>query len=166
MALALGFAVLLDVLLAATFVWTAWLAPAVQTAGWLTLAAIWISAAWAAARTGDDHRTAPAEHAGEDLFQTAQTQYLQGNWFEAERTLERLLSADARDVEARLMLATLLRHTGRLDEAREHVKKLRRLEGAERWQQELDDESRRLAAAESPSAVENLPGQTAVAEAA
>lgn len=166
MALALGFAVLLDVLLAATFVWTAWLAPAVQTAGWVTLGAIWISAAWAAARTGDAQHSAPGEHAGEDLFQTAQTQYLQGNWFEAERTLERLLSAAARDIEARLLLATLLRHTGRLDEAREHVKKLRRLEGAERWQQELDDESRRLAAAECPTAADNPPVQATVAEAA
>ena len=38
-------------------------------------------------------------------------EYLRGAWFEAETLFGRLVAQDQRDVDARLMLASLLRHT-------------------------------------------------------
>jgi hypothetical protein len=66
--------------------------------------------------------------------------YLKGNWFEAEYFLSGLLAANPRDVDAALMLATLLRHTGRFDEALEGLARLERCEDAERWHWEIGRE--------------------------
>jgi cytochrome c-type biogenesis protein CcmH/NrfG len=68
-----------------------------------------------------------------------------GNWFEAEVTLNKLLTRNVVDVEARLMLATLLRHTGRFQEAGEQLGRLSRMDGAERWQMEITRQRTRLA---------------------
>ena len=54
--------------------------------------------------------------------------------------LEQLVKADARDIEARLLLATLFRRTGRLEEARAALDKLSRSQGAEKWELEIQRE--------------------------
>ena len=48
------------------------------------------------------------------------------------------------DVDAHLLLASLLRHTKRLNEAREQLQRLERLDGAEKWQMEIGREHLRL----------------------
>jgi thioredoxin-like negative regulator of GroEL len=73
----------------------------------------------------------------EDLFNAAQNEYLKGNWYEAEVALNRLLDGNILDVEARLMLASLLRRTGRGDEAATQLARLSRTDGAERWRLEI-----------------------------
>ena len=64
--------------------------------------------------------------------------------YQAEVTLRRLLRADSQDVDSRLMLATLLRRTGRLDEARRELARLEQLEGSEKWQLEIEQEHKRI----------------------
>ena len=52
-------------------------------------------------------------HYNDELFCRAQEEYVKGRWFEAESLLLRLLADDPADVEGRLLLATLYRHTRR-----------------------------------------------------
>jgi hypothetical protein len=90
------------------------------------------------------------DEAGQDLFRSAQSEYLRGNWFQAEAILLRLLERDPRDAEARLLLATLLRHTKRFKEAREQLACLARFESAERWTEEIEREQGFLSASQTP----------------
>ena len=85
-----------------------------------------------------------------DLFRQSLDHYLQGNWFEAQRALGCLLRKNRRDVEARLMLATLLRHTGRPEEAARQLEVLVRLDEARKWELEIRHEWNMLAAARGP----------------
>ena len=140
LALALAFAVLLNILLAASLVWTEWLSADVLAAGWLTAAVVWTGAAWAGWRmqeTDDDADGLAEMSARDKLFCEAQTQYLQGKWVETEAALKKLLKKDRRDVEARLMLSTLWRHTERREESLSEVEFLARTEEASEWAREL-----------------------------
>jgi hypothetical protein len=74
------------------------------------------------------------------LFREALGEYLKGHWLEAEASLGLLLRHDPRDVEARLMLASVFRHTSRLPQARRQLVALSRLEGAEKWRTEITAE--------------------------
>lgn len=91
----------------------------------------------------------------EATFSRATEQYLKGDWFEAERLWGVLLKVDPRDLDARLMLATLFRHTKRLDEAAEQLTMLERFEGAEAWELEIRRERELLL-----EACENTSEQT------
>jgi hypothetical protein len=90
--------------------------------------------------------------ADEDLFNAAQNEYLKGNWYEAEVALNRLLDRNLLDVEARLMLASVLRRTGRRDEAAAQIARLGRTDGAERWHLEIARLKQRIADDESEPA--------------
>ena len=57
--------------------------------------------------------------------------------FEAERLLGEILQLRPRDAEARLMLATLLRHNRRYGEALEQLSRLELLEDARTWRREI-----------------------------
>ena len=54
-------------------------------------------------------------------FSEALDHYLKGDNYQAEQILEGLLRRNVRDLDARLMLATLLRRDRRFDEATEHL---------------------------------------------
>jgi hypothetical protein len=137
LAVAIGAALLLNTTLLATFVWTELVASDLRIIFWAVLTVVWsgsagISAWW-------DHRqgSQPATDPNANPFSKALDDYLKGDWFEAERGLNGLLRRDRRDVEARLMLATLLRHTKRFDEATRQLNILVRLEGAQKWELEI-----------------------------
>jgi predicted Zn-dependent protease len=144
--LALAFAALVNFALVASFVWTELFPAAVRKSVWLAVAAVWVGSAVAArwrdtTAGGNDDTTRPG-----DPFGDAAEQYLKGNWFEAECLLADLLRRDPRDVDAGLMLATLYRHTGRLDEASNQLDHLERLDEAAKWALEISRERRLLAA--------------------
>jgi len=63
--------------------------------------------------------------------------YLQADWFESERALRRLLEENPRDLDAGLMLATLLRRTGRPGEAERELDRIERFDGSEKWELEI-----------------------------
>ena len=66
--------------------------------------------------------------------------YLKGDNYQAEQILEGLLRRNIRDLDARLMLATLLRRAKRIDEATQHLDMLVRFEGTEKWELEIQQE--------------------------
>lgn len=147
---AVAFALLIDALLLATWVWTELLPKAIVAGGWGIAAVIWGAAAyrnlrWPTAPPGSEP---PA--GGAALFAVAQVAYLRGNWLEAEMLFRRLLAADRGDADALLMLASLHRHTGRPAEARHVLGQLERLEAAEKWAPEIQHERRLLARAGPP----------------
>jgi len=152
LALAFGFGLLLNLLLAVTFVWVKLLAPPLVTVGWLALAVLWVLSVLGTRRAALQSAEAESAPAGEDLFRSAQSEYLRGNWFQAEAFLQRILEQNPRDAEARLLLATLLRHTRRASEAREQLGCLQRFESADSWQVEIAREREFLAAAETQPA--------------
>lgn len=130
--LAVGFGVLLDLALLTTLIWTDVVGASVRAAAWLLIGVIWL--AWLAA---SNQRTAEDDSNPEPLFQQAVTEYLKGNWLAAERLLHRLLKLNDHDAEARLTLATLLRRTGRLDEASRQLDLLARQDNALKWAPEI-----------------------------
>src|SRR5207248_1945092 len=73
-------------------------------------------------------------------------EYLQGNWFEAERICRELLADEPRDAEAGLLLASVLRCSSRLSEAREALDRLAQSTPADRWSREIAVERERIAA--------------------
>jgi len=80
----------------------------------------------------------------EHLLIKAQTEYLQGDWYEAEKSLLLMLQEQPLDADARIMLASLYRHTKRPDLARRELKRLRQQEPTGKWQMEIEHELQRL----------------------
>jgi hypothetical protein len=140
--LAIGFGVLVNLLLAASFVWVELVSSDHLRLGWLATAALWGVSAVITLRWKINHTAPRAMATAEALFREALSEYLQGNWFEAESRLNQLLGRWSGDVEARLLLATLLRHTRRHDAAGEQLERLERLKDAEHWKQEIAAERR------------------------
>jgi len=58
---------------------------------------------------------------------------LKGDGYQAEQILEDLLRRNVRDLDARLLLATLLRRAGRVDDATRQLDTLACFEGADKW---------------------------------
>jgi thioredoxin-like negative regulator of GroEL len=114
---------------------------------WVLTGLVWAGSA-AYARYGDRRRAVPSDPSA-DVYVEAREQYLKGNWFEAECLLTRILQRNPRDLEARLLLATLLRHTGRRDEAANQLDRLERFEGSGKWGLEISRERQQLQAAKT-----------------
>lgn len=152
LALAAGFAVLLNGSLLATFVWVELLDSRQLQLAWLATGGVWAGSAVVSAWYG--RGLAPRRRsAAEAMFREALHEYLKGNWFEAERILGRLLRLQPRDVEARLLLATLLRRTGRPQEAGEQLARLELAEDASKWAREIAEEKKLMVAAGRPDAI-------------
>jgi cytochrome c-type biogenesis protein CcmH/NrfG len=78
------------------------------------------------------------------LFRRASREYLNGNWIKAEQLLTHLIRLNARDVDAQLMLASLLRRTGQLTEAAGRLRRLEATDGFEKWRSEIARERQML----------------------
>ena len=138
--------VALNSLLVTTFVWRDVVTAEQRIILWSVLLIGWIAGAsysvWFDRRDLARRTTSTGT-----LFERALDAYLKANWFEAERALYRLLQDNDHDLDARLMLATLFRHTKRYDEATRQLNLLVRLDGAYRWSQEIQREGQLLAEA-------------------
>lgn len=159
--LALGLGVLLNVAVLATFGWTELLTPSLRNGLWIGTGILWlISVVYAANWDANPHLGRhPAD--GIDHFGEALSYYLKGNWFEAERLLTTLLEGRPHDLDARLLLATLLRHTGRWEEAAGELDRIEGQDGAWKWDLEIRRERQWLAEARAEAA-----GPAAAAEGA
>jgi len=170
---AVGFTALLNVLLLATLVFGEWLTLDTRLIVGGALVTVWLLARWqsraerrangigaatntrtgARAGTGDqgDEQAASGRHVGQvaeerdQLFREAQGHYVRNDWVATEQVLLRLLKQDARDVESRLMLATLWRHQQRSSEALRQLDRIDRLEAASMWQHEIAAERMAIA---------------------
>ena len=145
LALALGFALLLNLVLLTTFVWTELVVPGVGVIAWFVVAGFWLVSFVGFLRTGIGRANSAA--AQEDLFPTAIAEYLKGNWYDVEQICQRLLRRNDHDVDAQLLLATACRHTVRYDEAQRRLEHLATLDAAGKWAWEIRDEFERLQAA-------------------
>lgn len=144
LALALVFVLVADFAVCATWVWDELLGPGRERTIWIACAAAWLALTLVSLR-----RTARgAEALGgseSDLYPAALAEYLKGNWVEAEVLARQLLAGRPSDVEAALLLAAVLRHTTRIDEARTTLDELVRWDRAAVWQTEIDVEYQRVA---------------------
>jgi hypothetical protein len=149
LAVALGAAGVLDLWLLVSFGWSELIGSSGRSIGWVAFAVAWLAAAGFSIRL---HRRqlamAQANH-GRDPYVEALDHYLKGDYYQAERLWEGLLRRNGRDLDARLMLATLLRRSGRIDEAVRHLDVLECLEGAGKWSFEIQGERRRLTEAKN-----------------
>ena len=143
LAFAVAAAVVLNAGLLGTWFWTGVFAPGLRIICWVCVGAAWSLSvgywAWA-----DRRKTVPGGRTAGTVFEEALGDYLKGNWFDAERKLNVLIHRDEHDLEARLLIATLLRHTKRFDEATNQLNLLARLDGAHRWASEIHREGELL----------------------
>jgi hypothetical protein len=140
MALALGTAAVLDLLLLVSFGWSELIGPGLRNTLWTLFGVAWILGAFWSARHCGRHVAALIPDPLRDVFTEALDHYLKGDYYQAEHMLDGLLRRNARDLDARLMLATLLRRAGRPEEARQQLDTLARFEGAGKWQWEIERE--------------------------
>jgi type VI protein secretion system component VasK len=149
---ALGAAALLDVLLLISFGWTELIGGSLRNILWSIFVAAWVAAIFWSRRRCRRQVVVESLERKEDSFHEALDHYLKGDNYQAEQILEGLLRRNVRDLDARLMLATLLRRDKRLDEATEHLDMLGRFEGGEKWELEIQQERDLLAEARSGQA--------------
>ncbi len=142
--LAVAFGTLVNLALMASFVWVELLGPGWLRLLWLVIGSVWVGSAAATAWYGRGVMPQKAISA-EAIFREALSEYLRESWFEAERMLVELLEAHPRDVEARLLLATLLRHNQRYGEALAQLARLELLRDAQRWNLEINVEKQHIA---------------------
>lgn len=140
LAAALVAAAALNVVIVGCFGWSELIDARLRNALWVSLACIWLGAAIFSAFQLRRH-AAPSELASsDDPFNQALDLYLKGDYYQVERLLSNILDKNIRDLEARLLLATLLRHTGRVDEAATQLDQLLCFDGAEKWELEIQRE--------------------------
>lgn len=167
MLVAVGFTALVNVLLLASLVFGEWIPLETQLIGYGALTVVWLLARWQTraerranlavvddAEQPDGSTTELSQGVPEQrdvLFREAQGHYLRNDWVATEQLLLKLLKQDSRDVESRLMLATLWRHQGRGREARRQLDRLSRLEAAEPWQHEIAAERMAIEMADEDS---------------
>ena len=146
--LALAFAVLWNLLVVGR-IWQEWISPSVQQTLAVGLVTLWCWGVWDARqfRRGWERNQQTDEQL--DLFLSARREYLRGQRDVAERNLGRLLQLKPDDIEARLLLVTLLRRIRRVDEAKEQLRRLQRWRDAGKWNLEIRREWELLARLET-----------------
>ncbi len=143
---AVGFSILLNLALVSTFLWPWSLGETFPVVAWPMILLIWAVSAWVAYHRLTDVMSVPVSEKVADpsqpdtLFNQAQREYLGGHWDEAELLLERRIAHAPRDMESRLLLATLLRHSRRLEQASEQLNDMQRFDESLEWDFEIDRE--------------------------
>lgn len=136
------FGLCLNVAWIGSTLWPMWMSPMRLSILWGALITFSVlSAAYAALR---GHLTQPIAAAGcpNDRLLQAQEFYLQANYFEAEQILLPYCRSTDMDIEAALLLASILRRTERYPRAVELLEEMALLDRSWRWQDEIDQEKR------------------------
>ena len=144
LAQAVGFGLLVNLAVLGSFCWVELLPSGVLTLVWLAIGLFWLGSALLSCRLDGGGRSKPDNDGETESFSEAIEHYLRGNWYETQRVLGNLLRRNPRDMEAGLMWATVLRHTGRLNEAHEQLDRLERFDGHHKWGMEICHERERL----------------------
>lgn len=143
LAISFLFATIFNIAILGTLVWPEWLAVWFVRSLWVLLAfaGLWSFAASFLSKSSVQAGLPSVEC--DNLFAEAQSEYLKGQYFEAEATLHRILATGTEDVEAALLLASVLRRTGRFRQAIDCLERLERLDNARYWTQEIAEVRRR-----------------------
>jgi hypothetical protein len=123
-------------------------------AGWTAVTVLWSVSIVTGWRWSHERLTGRRAAREQDLFPRALGEYLRGNWYEAEAACKNMLRRVPGDIQARLLLASLLRRTRRWPEAMEQLTALKQLEAAAGWEFEIADEEQRLAEAQEQATVD------------
>lgn len=130
----------------ATWVWPHWLSAWMVRSLWIGLGISWpgliVYQAFAFSGRGSE----PDRDSIDQSLRAAQTEYLRGNYFQAEAFLHRLLSIAPEDAEALLLMSSVLRRTQRPKQALDRLQQLERLEASSHWSLELHQERSRVRA--------------------
>lgn len=132
--LALAFAVLLDMAIVTTWIWSELVDLPVSIGIWTATIAVWIVATASAASTFPAPIFRGTDPAADTLFVKARDAYLARDWLTAETRLRAVLALAPTDGEAQLLLATLLRRVGRSSEAQRALDQLARSDSGAPWQ--------------------------------
>jgi hypothetical protein len=121
LAAALIFTWAICILLLATFVWPGWFSVWVVRVFWLVAGCVWLAnCVWS--HLSFSTLVGLPDSKAHAVFEEAQAQYLQGNWF---------------DAEALLLLIGVLRHTQRWQPALRRLDQLQSLDTAAGWHFEI-----------------------------
>ncbi len=145
--LALAFAVSFDVAVVTTFIWGELIELPFTVAVWAATAVVWLVSTVSAVATFPQSLAQPSAAEVNPLYVKARDAYLAHDWLAAETRLRELLERAPTDGEAQLLLGTLLRRVGRLDEARVALEKLAQSDAGARWRKAIAAELARVAAA-------------------
>ena len=145
--LALAFALALDVAVVTTWIWSELVDFRLSMALWTGTAAIWLFATASALTSFPPPIPHGRDAAADTLFVKARDAYLARDWLAAETKLRALLDLSPTDGEAQLLLGTLLRRVGRLDEAVAALETLSRSDSGAPWMSTITRELDRVAAA-------------------
>jgi hypothetical protein len=140
LAKAVGAALVLNVVLIVSFGWSELIGTGARKLLWFAFASFWTASATAGYMQAKRREKRNAPDKAKDGFPRAMDLYLQGDHFQAECLLVEMLGRNERDLDARLMLATLYRHNRRYNEAAKQLDTLGRFEGAEKWELEIGRE--------------------------
>jgi len=155
--LALAFALAVDVAVFTTWIWSELIDFRLSLAIWTATALVWLIAT-ASALTSFPPPIRPGRDAAADtLFVKARDAYLARDWLAAETKLRTLLDLSPTDGEAQLLLGTLLRRVGRLDEAAAALETLSRSDTGSLWLSSIARELERITAARRPAQVSVEP---------
>ncbi len=156
--LALAFAVVLDMAILATWIWSEFLELPLVVGLWAATGLIWAIATVSAATAFPAPLHSGHDPAADALFAAARDAYLARDWLAAETKLRSLLVLRPTDGEAQLLLGTLFRRAGRHREARAALDKLSRSDAGAPWRSVIARELDRIAAAEaSPAPADDAP---------
>ena len=142
LALALLFALSVNSAILCSFVWTEFASTEVHVLLWIGAGLCFVLAATYSFMSSRGQ--ASLRETARDLFLRAQREYLGGEWSEAETLLSQIVKRQPCDVEARLFLATIYRHTNRQDEARRQLRHLSKLTRSADWSMEIAREWQQL----------------------
>ncbi|MCA9214475.1 MAG: tetratricopeptide repeat protein [Planctomycetales bacterium] len=142
LAIAVFFALLVNLASLCSFIWTEFASPGVQVLLW-SMTGLCFAAATTYSFISSRGQASLREDA-RDLFLRAQSEYLSGKWTETEALLTQIVRRQPHDVEAILFLATVHRHTGQFDRARQQLKRLSKIARSTDWSMEIAQEWRLL----------------------
>lgn len=132
--LALAFAVLLDMAIVTTWIWSELVDLRISLGIWTAAIAVWIMATVSAASSFPAPISRNPDAAVDVLFVKARDAYLARDWLTAETRLKAVLALAPTDGEAQLLMATLLRRVGRTTEAKRALEQLSRSDSGAPWQ--------------------------------
>jgi len=149
LAMALGFALLLNAFLIANFYWTALITVSQRNILLLLLFGAWVVLMLVAAywKHRLDAAAKPEQH--DETFRQTICHYLRGDWFAAESQILPYLKKYPKDTEMLLLQATMYRHEKRYEEALLVLDKLQLLQNSQYWYAEITTERTLILAAQS-----------------
>jgi hypothetical protein len=150
--LALAFALALDVAVFTTWIWSELVDFRLSLALWTATAVVWLISTVSAVTGFPPPIPHGRDAAADALLVKARDAYLARDWLAAETKLRTLLDLSPTDGEAQLLLGTLLRRVGRLDEAAAAFETLSRSDAGAPWLHSIARELERIASARQPSA--------------